>query len=88
MIKALCWLPITELVDFPIANYCFSVLHDPNLPKYLLVKLQEPKNTTRQDKEMMVERGEKNSFSDQVFTTFNDLTKAIRIIDNKKVFHR
>ena len=37
---------------------------------------------------MMVERGEKNSFSDQVFTTFNDLTKAIRIIDNKKVFYR
>ena len=26
----------------------------------------------------MVERGEKNTFSDQVFTTFNDLPKAIR----------
>ena len=37
---------------------------------------------------MMVERGEKNTFSDQVFTTFNDLPKAIRIIDNKKVFYR
>ena len=37
---------------------------------------------------MMVERGEKNTFSDQVFTTFNDLPKAIRIIDNnKKVFY-
>ena len=37
---------------------------------------------------MMVERGEKNTFSDQVFTTFNDLQKAIRIVDNKKVFYR
>ena len=36
----------------------------------------------------MVERGEKNTFSDQVFTTWNDLPKAIRIIDNKKVFYR
>ena len=35
---------------------------------------------------MMVERGEKNTFSDQVFTTFNHLPKAIRI-DNKKVFY-
>ena len=30
----------------------------------------------------------KNTLSDQVFTTFNDLPKAIRIIDNKKVFYR
>ena len=37
---------------------------------------------------MMVERGEKNTFNDQVYTTFNDLPKAIRIIDNKKVFYR
>ena len=36
---------------------------------------------------MMVERGEKYTFSDQAFTTFNDLPKAIRIIDNKKVFY-
>ena len=33
---------------------------------------------------MLVERGEGNTFSDQVFTTFNNLPKAIRIIDNKK----
>ena len=36
---------------------------------------------------MMVERKKKkkkkNTFSDQVFTTFNDLPKAIRIIDSK-----
>ena len=37
---------------------------------------------------MMVERSGKNTFSDHVFTTFNDLPKAIRIIDNKKVFYR
>ena len=28
---------------------------------------------------MMVELGEKNTFIDQVFTTFNDLPKATRI---------
>ena len=27
---------------------------------------------------MMIELGEKNTFSDQVFTTFNDLPKTIR----------
>ena len=37
---------------------------------------------------MMVKRGEKNTFSDQVFTNFNDLPKPIRIIDHKKVFCR
>ena len=37
---------------------------------------------------MMVGRGEKNTFSGQVFTTFNNLPKAIRIIDNKTVFYR
>ena len=72
LIKMLSWLPITELMDFSIANCCFSALHDPNWPKYL------PK--------CIVERGEKNTFSDQVFTTCNDLPKAIRTIDNKKVF--
>ena len=30
--------------------------------------------------------GQKKPFSDQVFTTFNDLPKAIRIIDNKKKY--
>ena len=37
---------------------------------------------------MMVECGEKNTFRDQVFTTFNDLPKVISIINNKKVFYR
>ena len=75
-------------MDFSIANCRFSALHDPNWPKYLSIKLQVLKITTRKDNEMMVERGEKNTFSDQVFTTFNDLPKAIRIIDKKKVFYR
>ena len=37
---------------------------------------------------MILGRGKKNNFSGQVFTTFSDLPKAIRIIDNKKVFYR
>ena len=41
LIKTLSWLPVTELMDFSIANCCFSALHDPNLPKYLPIKLQE-----------------------------------------------
>ena len=57
-------------------------------PKYLPIKLQVSKRTTRKDNEMMVERGEKNTFSDQVFTIFDDLPKVIRITDNKKVFYR
>ena len=36
----------------------------------------------------MVECGEKSTFTDQVFITINDLPKGIRIIDNKKVFHK
>ena len=36
----------------------------------------------------MVERGQKNTFSDEVFTTFNDLPKAIRTINIEKVFYR
>ena len=59
LIKMLSWLPITELVDFCIANCCFSALHNPNWPKYLPLKLQVSKRTTRKDNEMMVERGEK-----------------------------
>ena len=48
-----------------------------------LLKEQLEKND-----EMMVQRGEKNTFCDQVFTTFIDLPKAIRITDSKKVFYR
>ena len=57
-------------------------------PKYLPIKLQVSKRTTRKDNEIMVERDEKNTFSDQVFTIFDDLPKVIRITDNKKVFYR
>ena len=71
-------------MDFSIANCFFSVLHDPNWPKYLPIKLQESKRTTREVNEMMVDRTEKNTFSDQVFTSYNDISNAIRIMDNKK----
>ena len=37
---------------------------------------------------MIVGRGEKNTFNNQTFTTFDNLPKTIRIIDNKKVFYR
>ena len=30
LIKTLGWLPVTELVDFCMANCCFSALHYPN----------------------------------------------------------
>ena len=35
---------------------------------------------------MMVERGDKNTFGDQAHNIFNDLSKAIRIIKDRKVF--
>ena len=46
LIKALCWLPITELMDFSIANCCFSALQ--NLTK----------GTTRKVNKVIVERDE------------------------------
>ena len=75
-------------MDFSTVNCCFSAIHHPSWPKYLTIKLQESKRTTRKDNEMMVKRGEKIIFNDQIFTTFNDLPKVIRITDNKKVFYR
>ena len=75
-------------MEFSTVNCCFSAIHHPSWPKYLTIKLQESKRTTRKDNEMMVKRGEKIIFNDQIFTTFNDLPKVIRITDNKKVFYR
>ena len=65
-------------MDFSTVNCCFSAIHHPSWPKYLTIKLQESKRTTRKDNEMMVKRGEKIIFNDQIFTTFNDLPKVIR----------
>ena len=75
-------------MEFSIGNCCFSTLHYPNWPKYLPIKLQERKRTTEKYNEMMVECGEKNTFSDNVFNAFNDLPKVIRVTVNKKVFYR
>ena len=69
------------MMEFSIANCCFSTLHYPNWPKYLPIKLQERKRTTEKYNEMMVECGE-------VFNAFNDLPKVIRVTVNKKVFYR
>ena len=35
---------------------------------------------------MMVERGDKNTFGDQVHDIFNDLSKSIRVIKDRNVF--
>ena len=64
----------------------FSALSDPKWPKYLPIKLQEIKRTTRLENKMMVERGDKSTFGDQAHNIFNDLPKAIRIIKDRKVF--
>ena len=58
----------------------FSALNDPKWPKYLPIKLKEIKRITRLENEMMVERGDKNTFGDQAHDIFNDLAKAIRAI--------
>ena len=64
----------------------FSALNDPKCPKYLPIKLQKIKRTTRLENEMMVERGDKNKFGDQANDILNDLPKAIRVIKDRKVF--
>ena len=76
------------MMDFSFANCYFSALNEPNWPKCFPIKLQKRKSTTGKGNKIMVERGEKNTFSDQVFTTFNDLPKANRTINNEKVFYR
>ena len=53
-------------------------LKDPKWPKYLPIKLPEIKHTTRLEKEMIVERGEKNTFGDQTHDIFNDLPKTTK----------
>ena len=67
-------------MEFAIVKCTFSALNDPKWPKYLPIKLQEIKHTTRLENEMMVERGDKNTFGDQAHDIFNDLAKAIRAI--------
>ena len=79
-ITTLGWLPVQEMMEFAIVKCTFSALNDPKWPKYLPIKLQEIKRTTRFENEMMVERGDKNTFGDQAHDIFNDLAKAIRAI--------
>ena len=86
-ITTLGWLLVQEMMEFAILKCTFSILNDPKWPKYLPIKkLQEIKRTTHLENEMMVERGNKNTFSDQAHDIFNDLTKAIRVIKDRKVF--
>ena len=53
------WLPIQEMMEFAIVKCTYSALNDPKWPKYLPIKFQEIKCTTRLENEMMVKRGEK-----------------------------
>ena len=85
-IRTLGWLLVQEMMGFAIVKCTFSALNDPKWPKYLPIKLQEIKRITRLENEMMVERGDKNSFGDQAHDVFNDLPKAIRVIKDRKVF--
>ena len=53
------WLSVQEIMEFAIAEYTFSALKDPKWTKYLPIKLQEIKRSTRVENKSMVERGEK-----------------------------
>ena len=64
----------------------FWALNDPKWLKYLPIKLQEIKRTTRLENEIMVERGVQNTFGDQARDIFNDLPKTIRVIKDRKDF--
>ena len=70
------------MMEFAIVKCTFSALNDPKWPKYLPIKLQEIERTTRLQNEMIVERGDKNTFGDQA----HDLPKVIRVIKDRKVF--
>ena len=80
------WLPVQEMMEFAIVKCTFSALNDPKCPKYLPIKLQEIKRTPRLENEMIVGRGEKNTFGGQAHDMFNDSSKTIRVIKNRKVF--
>ena len=58
-ITALGWLPVQEIMEFAIMKCTLSVLNNSKWPKYLPIKVQEIKRTTRLENEMMVERGGK-----------------------------
>ena len=73
-------------MEFAIVKCTFPVLNNSKWPKYLPIKLEEIKRTTRIENEMMVERGEKNTFGHQAHDMFNDLPKTLRVIKNRKVF--
>ena len=74
-ITTLGWLPVQEMMEFAIVKCSFSALNDPKWRKYLPIKLQKINRTTLLENEVMVERGEKNTFGDQAHDIFNDLPK-------------
>ena len=58
-ITTLGWLSVQGMMEFAVVKCTFSALNYPKCLKYLPIKLQEIKCTTRLENEMMVERGEK-----------------------------
>ena len=85
-ITTLGWLLVQQMMEFTIAKCTFWALNDPKWLKYLPIKLQEIKRTTRLENKMMVERGVQNIFGDQAHDIFNDLPKTMRVIKDKKDF--
>ena len=85
-ITILGWLQVKEMMEFAIVKCTFSALNDPKWPKYLPIKLQEIKRTTRLGNKMMIKRGQKRTFSGQVHDICNNLPKTIRVIKDRKVF--
>ena len=49
-ITTLGWLPVQEMMEFAIVKCTFSVFNEQESPKYLPIKLQEIKCTTRLEK--------------------------------------
>ena len=74
---SLNWLPINENIQFSTVKMTYLALHDPNWPKYLSVELEQKKRNLRKDNEMLVTRGETNTFRQQC-RIFNELPKSIR----------
>ena len=85
-ITTLGWLRVKEMMEFAIVKCTFSALNHPKWPKYLPIKLQEIKCTTRLGNKMMIKRGQKSTFSGQAHDICNNLPKTIRVIKDRKVF--
>ena len=69
-ITTLSWLPVQKMMEFTIVKCTFLALNNPKWPKYLPIKFQEVKRTSRLENKMMVERGDKSTFGVQAHDVF------------------